>query len=101
MFVTHIIIEQKSLIIHDLEDDSSACGTLFRTSMRRLGWSFTWHLYGTQPNSNTCGFRVAMLTMQWCNAIQPTRQLPCWFFENCASILPLFAINSSTLCSMV
>ena len=66
-----------------------------------MGWSFTSHHYATQPYSDTCGFRVVMLAMQWCNANQLTGQLPQWFLTYCASVLQLFADDTSRLRSTV
>ena len=65
--------------------------------MSKMGWSFTWHHYGTQPNSDTCGFRVVMLAMQWCNTDPLTGQLPPWYLTYCASVLQLFDDDTSSL----
>ena len=91
----------KRLVIHDSKDASSECGALFRVMLKKLGWSFVWHHYGTQPNSDTCGFRVVMLAMQWSAAKTLTGQLPRWFLAYSASILQLFAVDSTTLRSAV
>ena len=69
--------------------------------LKKVGWSFLWHHYGTQPDSDTCGFRVVMLAMQWCAAKTLTGQLPRWFLAYCASILQMFAVDSTTLRSTV
>ena len=78
---------------------SNRCG--FRAIMSKMGWSFTWHHYGTQPDFDTCGFRVVMLAMQCCHTNQLTGQLPRWFLTYCASVLQLFADNTSSLRSTV
>ena len=66
-----------------------------------MGWSFTWHHYGIQPDSDRCGFRVVMLAMQWCHTNRLTGQLPRWFLTYCASVLQLFAYDTSSLRSTV
>ena len=101
VLVTNISIENNSLVIHNPKDDSSACGTWFRAISSKIGWSFTWHHYGTQPDSDTCGFHVVMLAMQWCNANQLTGQLPRWFLTYCASVLQLCADDTSSVRSTV
>ena len=87
----------KSLVIHDSKDASSECGALFRVMLKKIGRSFVWQHYGTQPNSHTCGFRVVMLAMQWCTGKTLTGQLPRWLLAYCASILQMFAVDSTTL----
>ena len=42
-----------------------------------------------------------MLAMQWSTSMQLTGQVPCWFLEYCASVLQMFAKDSSTLRSTV
>ena len=69
--------------------------------MSKMGWSFTWHHYGTQPDSERCGFRVVMLALQWCQTNRLTGQLPRWFLTYCASVLQLFADDTSSLRSTV
>ena len=99
--VTDVQVDCKSLVVHDSKDASSECGALFRVMLKKIGWSFLWHHYGTQPDSDTCGFRVVMLAMQWCTAKTLTGQLPRWFLAYCASILQMFALDSTTLRSIV
>ena len=101
VLVTNMSMENKSLVIHDPKGDSSACGAWFWAIICKMGWSFTWHHYGTQPNSDTCGFRVVMLAMQCCNANQLMGQHPRWFLTYCASVLQLFADDTSSLHSTV
>ena len=101
VLVTNLQVDCKRLVIHDSKDASSECGALFRVMLKKLGWSFVWHHYGTQPDSDTCGFRVVMLAMQWCAAKTLTGQLPRWFLAYCASILQMFAVDSTTLRSAV
>ena len=69
--------------------------------LKKIGWSLLWHHYGTQPDSDTCGFRGVMLAMQWCVAKTLTGQLPQWFLAYCASIFQMFAVDSTTLRSTV
>ena len=97
VLVTDLQVDCKSLVIHDSKDASSEGGALFRVMLKKIGWSFLWHHYGTQPDSDTCGFRVVMLAMQWCAAKTLMGQLPRWFLAYCASILPMFAVDSTTL----
>ena len=73
----------------------------FWAIMSKMGWLFTWHHYGTQPDSDTCGFRVVMLAMQWCQTNRLTGQLPRWSLTYCASVLRLFAEDKSSLRSTV
>ena len=101
VLITDISIANKILVIHDPKDHMSTCGAWFRAIMSKMAWSFTWHHYGTQPGSDTCGFRVVMLAMQWCHTNQLTRQLPRWFLTYCASVLQLFADDTSSLRSTV
>ena len=101
VLVTDVQVDCKSLVVHDSKDASSECGALFRVMLKKIGWSFLWHHYGTQPDSDTCGFRVVMLAMQWCTAKTLTGQLPRWFLAYCASILQMFALDSTTLRSTV
>ena len=101
MLVTNISIENKSLVIHNPKDHSSTCGAWFRAIMSKMGWSFTWHHYGTQPDSDTFGFRVVMLAMQWCHTDRLAGQLPRCFLAYCASVLQLFADDTSSLRSKV
>ena len=101
MLVTNISIVNKTLVIHDPKDQASTCGAWFRAIMSKMGWSFTWHHYGTQPDSDTCGFRVVMLAMQWCHTNELTGQLPRWFLTYCASVLQLFADDTSSLRSTI
>ena len=101
VLVTDISIVDKTLVVHDPKDNASTCGAWFRAIMSKMGWSFTWHHYGTQPDSDTCGFRVVMLAMQWCQTNRLTGQLPRWFLTYCASVLQLFAGNTSSLRSTV
>ena len=99
--VTDVQVDCKGLVVHDCKVASSECGTLFRVMLTKIGLSFPWHHYGTQPDSDTSGFRVVMLTMQWCTAKMLTGQLPRWFLAYCASILHMFAVDSTTLQSTV
>ena len=101
VLVTDISIVDKTLVVHDPKDNASTCGAWFRAIMSKMGWSFTWHHYGTQPDSDTCGFRVVMLAMQWCQTNRLTGQLPRWFLTYCASVLQLFADDTSSLRSTV
>ena len=101
VLVTDISIVNNTLVIHDPEDHASTCGAWFRAIMSKMGWSFTWHHYGTQPDSDTCGFCVVMLAMQWGQTNRLTGQLPGWFSTYCASVLQLFADDTSSLRSTV
>ena len=101
VLVTDVQVDRKSLVIHDSKDASSDFGALFRVMLKKINWFFVWHHYGTQPDSDTCGFRVVMLGMQWCTAKALTGQLPRWFLAYCASILQMFAVDSTTLRSTV
>ena len=101
VLVTDVQVHCKSLVIHDSKDASSQCGALFRVMLKKIGWSFLWHHYGTQHDSATCGFRGWMLAMQWCTAKTLTGQLRRWFLAYCASILQMFAVDSTTLRSTV
>ena len=86
VLVTDFQVDCKSLVIHDSKDASSERGALFRVMLKKIGWSSVWHHYGTQPDSDTCGFRVVMLGTQWCAAKTLTGRLPRWFLAYCASI---------------
>ena len=86
VLVTDISIVNKTLVVHDPKDHASTCGAWFRAIMSKMGLSFTWHHYGTQPDSDTCGFRVVMLAMQWCQTNRLTGQLRRWFLTYCASV---------------
>ena len=101
LLVTDVQVDCKSLVVHDSKDASSECGALFRVMLQKIGWSFLWHHYGTQTDSDTCGFHVVMIAMQWCTAKTLTGQLPRWFLAYCASILQMFALDSTTLRSTV
>ena len=101
VFVTDISIVNKTLVIHDPKDHASTYGAWFRAIMSKMGSSFTWHHCGTQPDSDTCGFRVVMLAIQWCQTNRLTGQLPRWFWTYCASVLQLFADDTSSLRSTV
>ena len=101
VLVTDISNVNKTLVVHDPKNHASTCGAWFRAIMSKMGWSFTWHHYGTQPDSNTCGFRVVMLAMQWCQTNRLTGQLPRWFLTYCAGVLQLFADDTSSLRSTV
>ena len=101
VLVTDSSIVSNTLVVHDPKDNSSTCGAWFGAIMSKMGWSFTWHHYGTQPDSDTCGFRVVMLAMQWCQTNRVTGQLPRWFLTYCASVLQLFADDTSSLRSTV
>ena len=101
VLVTDVCIENKTLVIHNPKDHLSACGAWFRAIIRKMGWWFTWHHYGTQPDSHTRGFRAVMLTMQWCNANKLMGLLPGWFLTYCASVLQLFADDTSSFSSTV
>ena len=101
ILVTDVQLDCKSLVIHDSENASSECGAMFRVMLKKIGWSFLWHHYGTQPDFDTCEFRVEILAMQWCTAKTLTGQLPRWFLAYCASILQMFAADSRTLRSTV
>ena len=76
VLVTNLQVGCKRLVIHDFKDAWAECGALFRVMLKKLGWSFVWHHYGTQPDSDTCGFRVVMLAMHRCAAKTLTGQLP-------------------------
>ena len=97
VLVTNTTVASKNHLIHNPKDDSSACGVMFREIIEKMGWSFTWHHYETQLDSDTCGFRVVMLAVQWCTTIKLKGQLPRRFLEYCASVPQLFATDSSTL----
>ena len=101
VLVIDVQVDCKSLVIHDSKHASSESGALFRVMLKKIGWSFLWHHYGTQPDSDTCGFRVVMLAMQWCAAKTSTGQPPRWFLAYCASILQMFAVDFATLRSTV
>ena len=99
--VTDVQVDCKSLVIHDSKVASSECGAVFQLMLKKIGWSFLCHQYGTQPHSDTCGFRVVRLAMQWCTAKMLTGQHPRWFLAYCASILQMFALDSTGLRSTV
>ena len=101
VLVTDVSLANKTLVFHDPKDHSSTCGAWFWAIMSKMGWSVTWHHYGTQPDSDTCGFCVVMLAMQWCHTNRLTGQLPRWFFTYCESFLQLFADDMSSLRSTV
>ena len=101
VLVTDISDVNKTLVVHDPKNHASTCGSWFRAIVSKMGCSFTWHHYGTHPDSDTCGFRVVMLAMQWCQTNRLTGQLPRWLLTYCAGILQLLADDTSSLRSSI
>ena len=99
--VRNISIENKSLVIHDPKYDWSTCGAWFRALVGKMGWWLNMASLWNPTRFRHIWLTCRRASLKWCNAFQLMEQLPRWFLTYCASVLQLFADDTSSLCSIV
>jgi hypothetical protein len=87
VLVTDVDVRAKSLVVHDSLCSDGGYGTYFKRGMQSLHWTVHWCHLGTQQDGNSCGFRVAMMALQYTCAKKLTGEVPRWFVLECMALI--------------